>query len=108
MTLVQETTINGNKMTLTWARLDKLLGEGLAFHEGETVTAAGREERRSNAQTTSYFIENVNLGHGRANLQNAVAAVQALIAEHQEYGGTVKKTQYRKLLSYAPKHVSAE
>ena len=41
---IQETTINGDKMTLTWVRLDKLLGEGLQFHEGETVTAAGRED----------------------------------------------------------------
>ena len=99
--------INGNKMSLTWTRLDKLLGEGLRYYEGETVTAAGREERRANAQTTMYFMENVNLGHGSTNMQSAVEAMQALIAEHQEYGGQDKKTKYRQLLSYAPKHVSA-
>ena len=94
-------------MTVTWASLDSLLGGGLLFHEGETVTAAGREERRANAQTTAYFMENVNLGHGRVNLAYAVEAMQAVIAKHLEYGGVDKKVQYRKLLSYAPKHVSA-
>ena len=104
---MQETIINGDKMTLTWIRLDKLLGEGLQFHEGETVTAAGREARRANAQTTVYFMENVNLGHGRVNLQHAAQAMQTVINENLEYGGMDKKTQFRKLLSYSPKHVSA-
>ena len=99
--------INGNKMTLVWTRLEKLLGDALKFYEGETVTAAGREERRANAETTVYFMENVNLGHGASNMQNAVMAMQGLIADHLEYGGKDKKTQYRRLLSYAPKHVSA-
>ena len=95
-------------MALTWAPIDMLLGDGLQYYEGETVTAAGREERRTNAQTTTYFMENVNLGHGSVNLTYAVGAMQALVAAHQEYGGGPdKKKQYRKLLSYAPKHVSA-
>ena len=37
-------------MVLTWVKLDKLVGgEGLRFYEGETVTAAGRAERRAEA-----------------------------------------------------------
>ena len=106
-TYTQVTTVNGNKMSLTWTRLEKLLGDGLKYFEGETVTAAGREERRANAQTTVYFMENVNLGHGGPNMQNAVMAMQGVIADNHEYGGADKKTQYRTLLSYAPKHVSA-
>ena len=101
----QETTINGDTMALTWTPIDKLLGDGLKYYEGETVTAAGRVERRANAQTTVYFMENVNMGHGRVNLSYAVEAMQAVVAAHQEYGGQDKKKGFRKLLSYAPKHV---
>ena len=94
-------------MALTWVKLDKLVGgDGLKFYEGETVTAAGRAERRAEAQTTLYFMENVNLGNGRHNMEKALQAMQNLITEHQEYGGKDKKIQYRKILSYSPKHVS--
>ena len=66
----QETVVDGDKMTLAWTPIDKLLGEGLKYYVGETVTAAGREARRANAQTTTYFMENVNLGHGSVNLDD--------------------------------------